>query len=208
MNRPTLLLAFASTALALAACRGQNTEQPPVHLNPNMDSQPRFDPQSEVKLFEDRRSMRPTEEHTVARGHLKEDETFNYGREGAKYTLKVPIPINEELLHRGQERFNIYCTPCHDKSGSGQGMVIRRQAGFPPATNLLDEYSRKMTDGQLYSAILNGKNNMPSYGAQVTDPRDRWAIVAYVRALQFSQNAAMDDVPPEKRAGLPVEMTQ
>ena len=208
MKRPTLLLVVATSALGLAACRGQNSEQTPVHMNPNMQSQPRFDPQSEVKLFEDRRSMRPTVEHTVARGNLKDDETFNYGREGNKYVLKVPIPINEELLRRGQERFNIYCTPCHDKSGSGQGMVIRRQAGFPPATNLLDEYSRKMTDGQLYSAILNGKNNMPSYGAQVTDPRDRWAIVAYVRALQFSQNAVMDDVPPEKRAGLPVEMTQ
>jgi mono/diheme cytochrome c family protein len=210
MSRASLTLLFAGTVALLSACRGQNSEQSPVHMNPNMDSQPRFDPQSEAKIFDDRRTMRPTVEHVVARGPaaLKEDEGFHYGREGDKWVLKIPIPVNEELLRRGQERYNIYCTPCHDKTAGGQGMVIRRNAGFPPPPNLLEDYNRKLPDGQIYSAILNGKNNMPSYAGQVTDVRDRWAIVAYVRALQFAANATMDDVPPEKRGALPTEANQ
>jgi mono/diheme cytochrome c family protein len=189
-------------AVALAGCRGQISEDPPIHMNPNMQSQPRYDPQSEAKLFEDRRSMRQPVEGTVAHELLDEDDAYNLGRNGDKYVAKVPVPITDALLHRGQERFGIYCSPCHDKTGSGQGMVVKH--GYPQATNLLDDYARHISDGQIYSAIRNGVRNMPSYAPQIP-VADRWAIVAYVRALEISQNATIEDVPSDKRASLQVE---
>lgn len=203
MSGRSLMTAMAFAGLAaLSGCRGQTSDQPPVHLNPNMDSQPRYDPQAEAKLFEDRRTMRMPVDGTVPKGQLYEDEAYAYGKEGDRYVMKVPVPITEPMLKRGQERYNIYCTPCHDKTGAGKGMVVQR--GYPTPTDLHGDYARKLTDGQIYAAIANGVRNMPSYGPQVPIA-DRWAIVAYVRALQFSQNATMDDVPAEKRASLPVE---
>ncbi len=198
MRFPSLLL-----LAALAGCRGQESDQPPVHLNPNMDSQPRYDPQAESKFYEDRRTMRHPVEGTVARGNFYENEAYATGKDGEQYIAKMPVPITEAMLQRGQERYNIYCTPCHDATGSGKGLVVTR-GGYPPATNLNEEYSRTMPDGQLYGAITYGIRNMPSYAAQIPVD-DRWAIVAYVRALQFSQNATAQDVPADKRGGMPVE---
>ena len=203
MNVRSLALGGAILlAAGVSACRGQISDAPPVHMNPNMDSQPRYDPQAESKFFEDRRTMRTPVENTIARGHLAEDEAYNMGRDGNRYILKVPVPITEALLRRGRERFNIYCTPCHDKTGSGHGMVVQR--GFSTPTDLHGDYARHIPDGQIYSAISYGARNMPAYGPQVP-VSDRWAIVAYVRALQLSQNATMDDVPADKRASLPLE---
>lgn len=196
------LLVSVVAASGLAACRGYESENPPVHLNPNMDSQPRYDPQAMSKFYEDRRTMRTPVEGTVAQGNANEDEAYVHGREGDKYTAKIPVPITEDLLKRGQERFNIYCTPCHDGTGSGNGIVVQR--GYPAATNLHDERVRKMTDGQLYVAIAEGVRNMPSYAGQIS-VADRWAIVSYVRALEFSQTASLEDVPADKRASLQVE---
>jgi cytochrome c553 len=207
MSRPqhaTLLLVMTAGLATLAACRGQESDSPPVHLNPNMDSQPRYDPQSEAKFFEDRRTMRTPVDGTVAKGNENDNEPYVYGHEGDRYVVKMPVPITAELLERGQERYNIYCTPCHAQSGNGAGIVVKR--GYPAAANLLEKYSRTMTDGQLYSAIANGVRNMPSYAGQIP-VADRWAIVAYVRALQFSQNATLDDVPTDKRGSLTVDQT-
>jgi hypothetical protein len=200
MTRTQALAAGMFGALALAACRGGPSDAPPVHMNPNMDTQPRYDPQGLSKLFEDRRTMRVPVEGTIPKGHLNEDDAYYTGKDGDKYVLKIPVPITEQMLARGQERFNIYCTPCHDKLGSGKGMVALR--GYPTPTDFHGAYARGITDGQVYSAIAYGVRNMPSYGAQVP-VADRWAIVAYVRALQFSQNATIEDVPAEKRASLP-----
>jgi mono/diheme cytochrome c family protein len=200
INRTTAKLAPFLGLLALSACRGQSSDAPPVHMNPNMDSQPRYDPQSESKLYEDRRSMRVPVEGTIPKGHLNEDEAYANGKDGDRYVLKIPVPITEQMLTRGQERFNIYCTPCHDKMGTGKGMVALR--GYPPPTDLQEPRVRSMSDGQLYAAIAFGVRNMPSYGAQIP-VADRWAIVAYVRALELSQNATIEDVPAEKRASLP-----
>lgn len=194
------MVTMGVAATGLVGCRGYESEEPPVHLNPNLDSQPRYDPQSESKFYEDRRTMRQPVEGTVAKGALHENEAVAYGRVGDRYVLKLPVQVTPQLLERGQERYDIFCTPCHDKTGSGNGLVVQR--GYPQATNLHDERVRKMTDGQLYSAIANGVRNMPSYGAQIPID-DRWAIVAYVRALEISQNATLEDVPSDKRAGLP-----
>lgn len=209
MSPKVSLLAFSLGAVGLVAgCRGERSEKPPIHFNPNMDSQPRYDPQAMSKLFEDRRTMRTPDEHAVARGHLYEDEAYAYGKEGDKWVVKAPVPMTEATLHRGQERFNIYCTPCHDKTGGGNGIVIQRGAGaFPKPTDFHGDYAHKLTDGQIYHAIAEGVRNMPSYGAQIPIA-DRWAIVGYVRALQLSQAASLDDVPNDKRAGLPEEKAQ
>lgn len=198
----SLFLGVALAASAAAGCRGQESDQPPVHLNPNMDSQPRYDPQAEAKFFEDRRTMRQPVEGTVAKGNHHENEVYASGKNGDLYVAKMPVPITETMLKRGQERYGIFCAPCHSNIGDGLGTVALR--GYPAPTNLLLEYSRKMPDGQLYSAIANGIRNMPSYGAQIPI-EDRWAIVAYVRALQFSQNATAQDAPADKRASMPVE---
>ena len=202
--RSNAAIGFAMlSAFALGACRGQESESPPIHMNPNMQSQPRYDPQSVSKFFEDRRTMRPIVDGAVARGLLNDDEALTQGRDGVHYVGVLKTKISEPLLHRGQERFNIYCTPCHDKTGNGNGTVAQR--GFPKPTNLQEAYARGIPEGQIFAAMTYGVRNMPSYAGQIPVD-DRWAIVAYVRALQFSQNAAPDDVPPEQRASLPVEM--
>lgn len=195
-------LGAVALAAALAGCRGQESDQPPVHLNPNMDSQPRYDPQAEAKFFEDRRSMREPVEGTVAKGNHHENEAYATGKSSDQYVAKMPMPITEAMLKRGQERYNIYCSPCHSRVGDGEGTV--KQRGYPQPTNLLLEYSRTMADGQLYGAIAYGIRNMPAYAAQIPID-DRWAIVAYVRALQFSHNATVQDVPADKRGGMTVE---
>lgn len=189
--------------LALGACRGQPSEEPPVHINPNMDSQPRYDPQAESKFFADRATMRRPVEGTVARGRLEEDDAFFRGvGPGGEPIDKMPLPMTEALLRRGQERYNIFCAPCHDRTGSGQGPVAQR--GYIGVRNLLDDYTRKLPDGQIYGAIAHGVRTMPSYGSQIP-PEDRWAVVAYVRALEVSASASLDDVPQELRASLALE---
>ena len=131
--------------------------------------------------------MRVPDEHVVPCGQLNEDEAYVYGKEGDKWVMKAPVPMTEATLRRGEERYNIFCTPCHDKTGSGNGMVIQRAAGsFPKPTDFHGDYARKLTDGQIYNAIANGVRNMPGYAAQLP-VRDRWAVVAYVRALQLAQ---------------------
>ncbi len=206
MNRPALFAARALALLApccLGACRGQPSEDPPVHINPNMDSQPRYDPQAESKFFADRATMRRPVEGTVARGRLEDDDGFYRGLgPGGRPLERLPVPITDALLRRGQERYDIFCTPCHDRTGSGQGAVAQR--GYTGVRNLLDDYTRHLPDGQVYSAIAYGVRTMPSYGSQIP-PEDRWAIVAYVRALEVSVSASLDDVPQERRASLALE---
>lgn len=195
------LSSFLLGAVLLAGCRGQESSDPPVHLNPNLDSQPRYDPQSEAKFFEDRRTMRQPVEGTVAKGNHSENDAYATGKEGEQFVAKMPLPITEPMLKRGQERYNIYCTPCHSSIGDGQGMVAQR--GFQNVASLHTDHARGLADGELYDVIVHGVRNMPSYAAQIpTD--DRWAIVAYVRALQISQSATAKDVPP----GTPVEATK
>lgn len=149
--------------------------------------------------------MRTPVEGTVPRGNFSDDEAYLWGREGEKYVMKAPIPFTLEVLKHGQERYNVYCAPCHDHTGLGHGMVVKR--GFAKPTNLLDEYAMKLADGQIYHAINEGVRNMPSYGAQVP-VQDRWAIVAYVRALQVAAHARLEDVPADKRQGIPEEVVK
>jgi len=182
----------------LSGCRGQESRKPPIHLNPNMDFQPRYNPQSSNQFFEDGRDMRPLPEGTVAYGHLQTDSVMYFGSSGGVFA-KNPYKITLEFLERGQDRYAIYCTPCHDFAGTGKGIVTTR--GLVPPPNFHDPAFLKIPDGQIYQAINKGVRTMQPYGS-VIPLEDRWAIVAYIRALQRSQNATLADVPEDMRSKL------
>lgn len=188
-------LALLALAL-LTGCRGQPSEKSPIHLVPDMDWQPKYGAQEESSFFEDGRTMRPLVPGTVPQGHLNEDDAYYRGKEGDKYVAVAPIEVNAKVLERGQQRYGIYCAPCHDASGHGQGMVVKR--GFPLPLDLSSERVREMPDGEMYEVIADGVRNMPSYRNQIP-VEDRWAIVAWVRVLQRSQHATIEDVPAEFR---------
>jgi mono/diheme cytochrome c family protein len=152
-----------------------------------MEFQPRFNAYEGNTFFADGRNMRTPPAGTVARGLLKDDDAFYRGGDSANPVQVSPVPVSAELLERGQERFNIYCSPCHSRTGLGNGIVVQR--GFLPPPSLHDPRIVEMPDGQIFQVITKGIRNMPSYAKQIPES-DRWAIVAYVRALQFSQNAS------------------
>jgi mono/diheme cytochrome c family protein len=185
--------------LALAGCRGMESSKPPIHISPNMDRQEKFIGQQENSLFEDRMAMRPPVAGTVARGFLREDSRFYQGREAdGRLVADLPVPTTSALLSRGQERFNIYCAVCHGQAGDGKGILMVGNGGagygYVPAPDFHVDRLRAIEDGHLYDVITNGIRNMPSYATQIP-VADRWAIVAYVRALQRSQYAPATDVP-------------
>ncbi len=197
MNRPTFIAALLAVVL-LAGCRGAISEKPPVHVNMNMDNQPRFDPQEANPFFADGRAMRPPVPGTVARGMLKEDTRFYLGRAAAgDFVPQMPVPVTRELLLRGRERYDIFCAVCHGKAGDGQGILITGQYGYTPAPSYHDATvaARMAADGYVFDVISRGVRNMPGYAQQLT-VADRWAVTAYIRALQLSQNAAEGDIPP------------
>ncbi|HWC00051.1 MAG TPA: cytochrome c [Bryobacteraceae bacterium] len=165
----------------------------------DMHDQPKYIPLRPSSFFEDGRSARPLVEGTVARGHLKEDQAYYTGKVNDQPVDTFPMPVTRQVLERGQQRFNIYCAPCHDRAGSGLGMVVRRGYRRPPSYHI--DRLRNAAVGYIFDVISNGFGAMPDYAAQIpTD--DRWAIVAYVRALQFSQHASLNDVPAEMRGQL------
>jgi mono/diheme cytochrome c family protein len=188
LRRGRCFVAFGALALltVAAGCRQ------------DMQDQPRMFPQRGTTLFADGRSVRPQVAHTVARGQLYENEYFYTGLMNGKEADMMPFPVTMQVLARGQERFNVYCTPCHSRVGNGAGMIVDR--GFKPAGNLHD--ARRLSEplSHYFYVMTNGYGAMPDYKAQVT-PEDRWAIAAYIRALQLSQNAKASDVP----AGAQVE---
>lgn len=196
MHSTRLLLGVVALG-ALAGCRGQTSRDAPIFGIRNMYDQPRYDVQEESAFFPDRRTMRPLVEGVVA--HDQEvDPQIAEGRldDNSGYVLEIPKAIVARnggmhvLAERGKVRYGIYCTPCHDGTGSGDGLVKRRAvasgaAAFVPPTFHQDRI-RHMPDGQLFATITNGKSNMPPYGMQM-NVDDRWSIVAYVRALQIAQ---------------------
>lgn len=171
-----------------------------VACRQDMHDQPKYIPLRPSEFFADGRSERPLIAGTVARGHLNDDSAYFDGK-GAdgKPIEQFPFPVTKEVIERGQNRYNIYCTPCHDRLGEGNGMVVRRGYRHPPSYHI--ERLRNAPDGYIYDVITNGFGAMPDYAAQVP-VRDRWAIVAYIRALQLSHNASINDVPADQRGQL------
>ena len=180
-RRKLLLLCALVPTLLLPGCS----------LRQDMADQPKERPLWPSDFFTDGRSARPLVENTVARGAVLEDE-MAVGKESNAF----PIPLNMDLLERGENRYGIFCTPCHGLQGDGNGMVAMRGMKHPPSYH--DDRLRKVPNGYIYDVITNGFGAMLSYSAQIP-PRDRWAIVAYVRALQLSRNAKISDLPADIR---------
>ena len=200
LPRLALLVALAG-ALGLSGCRGMRSDEPPVHPNLNMDFTERFEEQEANPFFADDAAMRPVVPGTVKRGNLRtsENTAFFQGRsEGGAYVPTIPVRLTPALLERGQERYNIFCSMCHGYSGDGRGIIMVGNGGqgygYTPAPTYHSDYLRTVEDGYLYEVITNGVRNMPSYAHEMP-PVDRWAIVAYMRALQRSQNASAADLP-------------
>jgi hypothetical protein len=165
-----------------------------------MQDQPKFIPLRPTTFFGDGRSQRPVIAGTVARGHLDDDALFYTGKgPDGKFSDDFPFPVTKDVLLRGQQRFNIYCTPCHDRNGNGQGMVVRRGFRHPPSYHI--DRLRQVPNGYIFDVMTNGFGAMPTYASQI-QPADRWAIVSYIRALQASQMGTITDVPQEARAQL------
>lgn len=209
IRRMLLLSLFA--AMALAGCRGGTSTEPPVLPPPkildyyvlpvtNMNNQPKAKSQSESTFWPDGRTVRMPPEHTVARNSLKADPAFYRGvDEEGKPVTQYPVELTEALVHRGQERYGIYCAPCHDAVGTGKGLVPTR--GWVPPPSFHDPRIQEFVPGQLFQVISEGVRTMPSYARQIPES-DRWAIVSYIQALQRSHHATLEDVPPESRNNL------
>ena len=193
------LIAMVAGAIALTGCAGQTSRQPPIQVFPDMRTQGRYDPQEKSTWFGDNRASRTPVRGTVARGLLKEDNVRFSGVVNNQYVGKNPLTINEELLQVGQRRYNTYCSPCHDRTGQGRGQVGVRAMWIP--TNLHDARVKGFNDGEIFHVITNGRRSMPPYRYQVTED-DRWAIVAYVRALQRTTSGTIEDVPADQRTSL------
>ncbi len=209
MQKIALLLVLCASVLA--GCRGEPSRLPPIHLNPNMDTQDKYKAQRESKFFEDKRAARQPVEGAVGRDYsavaygvtkpglaqyddryLQEDSQFWRGLDEQGQTVtSIPaaITLNEATLQRGKERYNIYCTPCHGTAGYGDGLV--GQVGVLNVPSYHQDYMKQYTPGHIYGVIANGSASglMKGYKHQIS-VEDRWAIVAYVRALQHSQTSA------------------
>jgi hypothetical protein len=181
------LLLAAVVLLGAAGCRQ------------DMHDQPKYRPFRGSTLFEDGRSARPLVAGTVARGQLREDDVYFTGKRGRDFVSELPVKLTPELLARGRERFQIFCSPCHGRTGRGDGMVVQR--GFKAPSSYHVDRLRAMPVGYFYDVMTNGFAAMADYSAQVP-PADRWAIAAYIRVLQYSQYAPVADVPQAERPQL------
>jgi mono/diheme cytochrome c family protein len=161
-----------------------------------MATQPRYEPLDRSEFFDDQRSARPLVEGTVARGFLRDDEHLYRGLAAGKPADVFPFLIDKAALLRGQERYDIFCAPCHDQIGTGQGMIVRRGYQAPPSFH--SDRLRQTEAGLFFQHITRGLRAMPDYAQQIS-PEDRWAIIAYIRALQLSQNARLSDLPEQER---------
>lgn len=184
---PTFALLFLGLSVFAVGCRQ------------DMHNQPRYKPLAATDFFGDGRSARPIIADTVARGHLTLDEARFTGKVNGVDVDTFPFPITRADLDRGQQRFNIYCAPCHSRVGDGQGMIVRR--GFRTAANYHTDRLKKAPVGHFFDVITNGFGAMASYAARVPVD-DRWRIIAYIRVLQFSQSAPVADVPADQRGAL------
>jgi Cytochrome C oxidase, cbb3-type, subunit III len=186
-----------------------------VGCRQDMQDEPKFFPQRGTSFYADGRSVRPQVENTVARNQLHEESYFYTGITDGKEGDGMPFPVTMQVLERGQERYNVYCTPCHSRVGNGAGMIVQR--GYAPAGNFHTARLETAPLGHFFHVISNGYGAMPDYSAQIV-PADRWAIVAYIKALQLSQKATQADVPTDdhveplssiaERQGLPASFAE
>jgi mono/diheme cytochrome c family protein len=209
------LLFLVIATVSILGFRGAHTKLPPLEVYPDMDRQPKYKPQAESHFFADGRTDRPLPAGVVSRGatvaedsrYLAADDHMFRGYSGpllpndTKWYRGFPdsVTVNEAFLKRGRERFTVFCTPCHGQLGDGNG--ITRQYGMGNAANYQDDRIRQMAEGEIFNTITNGKATMMGYGDRIP-PEDRWAIIAYVRALQRAQHGTVQDVPAANRSQL------
>lgn len=165
----------------------------------DMQDQPKYKPLAESRFFADGRSARPIPAGTIARDELDDNDPFHTGAANGTFLPSIPVPVDSQLLHRGQGRYEIYCSPCHGRLGDGNGMVAQR--GFRAPANFHTDRLRSVPPGYIYQVITNGYGAMGDYADQVP-VLDRWLIVAYIRALQLSRYATVDQVPANARTQL------
>jgi len=170
---------------------------PAISCRQVMNDEPKYKPLSSSDFYSNGQSARPLVDGTVARGHLRTNEPLFTGMNNDQLVASVPLPITRELLQHGQERFNIFCSPCHGRLGDGNGLVAQR--GLRNVASYHDPRLLQAPDGHFFDVVTNGFGAMYSYASRVP-PRDRWAIIAYIRALQLSQHATLADVPLEERS--------
>ena len=217
-----IFLLFSIAVVAVFGFRGQKSTGSPIEVFPDMVRQMKVRAQAPSEFFADGRGPRLPVAGTVPIGYempkpqtaaspAPESETpallgfsegtdyYDTGKMGDKWGTGIPVPVTQQLLERGRERFNITCAMCHGSTAAGNG--IAKQHGLATVVSLQDDRIRKMADGEIFNTITNGKNTMMAYGPNVL-VADRWAVIAYLRALQRSQNAKLADVPPDKRAEL------
>lgn len=197
-NRTRLLLVLSACLLASAGCRQ------------NMHDQNKVNTLGASPFFEDGQGARPIPANTVARGDLREGSAYTGLDASQRPVSEVPFPVTRKVLLRGQERYNIFCAPCHDRAGNGTGMIVRR--GYKQPTSFHDPRLRSSQVGYFFNVMTEGFGVMPSYAPQVS-MEDRWAIAAYIRVLQYSQNARMADlaqvgVTPERLRQIEAELAQ
>jgi mono/diheme cytochrome c family protein len=185
--RRAALLFLALAAIGAAGCRQ------------DMHNQPKIKAQAANPFFPDGRGGRPLVEGTVARSAALEETPYLTGKDNGQFVRQAPLALTEASLARGRERFNVFCSPCHGRVGTGEGMIVQR--GYKQPQTFHSERLRGEADGYFFNAITNGFGVMPNYAQQVP-VADRWAITLYIRALQLSQHAALDDVPEAERATL------
>ncbi len=187
-GRATLLgLALLGLLMIVSGCtRGSTSKRPPIHPNPNMDQQPKYRAQAVSEFFSDGGTMRQPIEGTVARGELFEDVLLHTGRdEAGNYATAIPFTVDAAVLTRGEQRYGIYCVPCHSDLGDGRGALYQKSQ--VQSADLREERIRNQPDGQIFDTITHGLGLMSGYQYPIP-PRDRWAIIAYVRELQQIRN--------------------
>ncbi len=211
----SVLVLAAGVFVSLMGVRGTISDRRPLMIIPDMVVQPRYHAQDESPFFADGREMRTPPVGTLPFGgadyesdagsprlnpdFLQEDDRYYRGKQGTAWVTKIPVKLDLELLRRGHERFDIYCAPCHGATGSGNGVMT--QYGLAGVATITDAFHTLMPEGEFFNVITKGKGKMLGYGPQIKIA-DRWAIVAYIRALARSQNAKVGDVPEAKRAEL------
>jgi len=185
--RAAPLAAVSLACLAAVGCRQ------------TMDTDPKYEAMEPSSFFSDGRSARAPVAGTVARGELKLDTAYYEGRNGDSFVGTFPAPVTKATLLRGRQRYDIFCSPCHGLLGDGNGVVVQR--GLRGPVNFHEDRLKRTPVGYYFQVITNGRGGMYPYGYRIP-PDDRWAIIAYIRALQLSQDATLNDVPPAARAGL------
>jgi mono/diheme cytochrome c family protein len=200
-RRALVALALTSIVVLTGCARGCTSSRPPIHLNPSMDDQPKVRAQAASTFFYNGAAMREPVPGTVAIGGLKEDAPFFTGKgTDGQFVATIPLAVDERVVERGSDRYRIYCQPCHDARGDGKGILFQR--GNVPTASFHQEKLLKYPDGQIFDVITNGFGLMAGYRWPIP-PADRWAIVAYVRALQRKRTAGATSAPapPPPRSG-------